>query len=33
MRAVQINVHFNEPVWMYDGLQESIYNDHSEEEE
>jgi len=33
MNKPLISIHFNEPVWMYDGIQESIYNEHSEEEE
>jgi len=33
MKAIQINVHFNEPVFLYEGLQDEIYHESSDEEE
>ena len=33
MRPIQISIHFNEPVFLYEGLQDEIYNEPSDEEE
>ena len=33
MKPIQINVYFNEPVFLYEGLQDEIYNESSDEEE
>lgn len=33
IKTAQIRVEFNEPIWMYDGIQESIYDDFTDEEE
>ena len=33
MKAIQINVFFNEPVYLYEGLQDEIYHESSDEEE